>query len=334
MSDNAQQTTAAPIEQDGTLDSAVLAMPDIESLERANGHHQAAPVRREPDGKFAPKAEAQPEAKPAEAAAPAQAQAPAEDDEDFIEIPGEAEGAEPARHKLSEVLDGWQKSKQLETEIAELRKAPPRPAQYEQELLQTVQARQNLLTVLQELEATALPPQPSFDMTDPNSPNFDPAAFHAMARQYQSALQQRQQVKAAREYAAKEQEEQSRILAEAQMQREMAKVEKIWPEWTKADQREQIAKEVERVFGVPASDVAAVFNAGAVQIIKDALEFRKGRAAQETAVRAVKAKPKLVRATARETQTSNQARYTAAAERLSQSHSLEDAAEAIGALLR
>lgn len=329
MSDNAQ-----PIEQDGTIDSAVLAMPDIETLERSNGHHQPAPTARDDAGRFQSTKPQEEAAAPPAPDAKAEAQPEAEDDEDYIELPGEGENAAPARHKLSEVLDGWSKAKQLETEVAELRKAPPRPAQYEQELMQTVQARQNLLTVLQELEGTALPPQPSLDLVDPNSVNYNPEHFHRLVTQYQSALQQRQQVKAAREYAAQEQAEQTRILTEAQMERELVKIEKFWPEWTKAEQRTRIANEIERAYGVPASEVGKVFNAGAVQIIKDALAFRNGKAATETAVKAVKAKPKLVRAGAREVQSTRQAQYATAAQRLSQSHSLDDAAEAIGALLR
>ena len=48
MSDQQQQ----PIEHDGTIDGAVLNMPDIEGMERANGHHQPAPVARDETGKF------------------------------------------------------------------------------------------------------------------------------------------------------------------------------------------------------------------------------------------------------------------------------------------
>ena len=322
-----------PIEHDGTIDGAVLNMPDIESLERASGHHQPAPVARDETGKFQatkPKEEAPPVVE-----AKAEAEAPAEDDpEDLIEIPGEGEGAEPVRHKLSEVLEGWSKAKQLEAELAEVRKAPAMPPQFEKELVETVQARQKLISVLTELEQTALPPQPSLDLINVNSQLYNPDQFYRMVTDYQQAVAQRQHVQAAREQATKEQAEQSKVLAEARYQREWAKATEIWPELKDQNARAKAADDVSKTYGFSAQEIQAIDDARVLAVLKDALAYRSGKAAQETAVKVVKAKPKLVRAAARETQNSKQAQYSTAAQRLSQSHSLEDAAEAIGALLR
>ena len=125
-----------PIENDGTLASAASLMPDIDQLEITNGDRDAArDDGRDDQGRFAKaqeeagqdaeeveaKDDAEPEAKADDAGAE-------EDDEAFIEITPEEEGAEPVRLKVDEVYEGYQRAKQLEAELENVKTTLAAPA--------------------------------------------------------------------------------------------------------------------------------------------------------------------------------------------------------------
>jgi hypothetical protein len=326
------------IEQGPSLASAVDVMPDIEMLERGGGA-----VDRAENGQFksmkpdapaddaatadAPKDDAKPAAEAADAA-------PAEDDEgDYIELPAEEDGAEPRRLKLDEVLTAYQKAKTLEQEVETLRQGVPPPEHYERAIAENVQKATEYLNGLKQLEQWLQPAAPSTDLINPQSPNYDPDLYYQQLTQAQQMHQMRQQLVQERERVETEATTAQQAALEARMTREWNEALKHWPELKEQTHRQQVVKDFSSIYGFSEAEVRAIGDHRVLRVLKDALAFRKGQSAQETAIKAVKAKPKLVKATARSTQTGRQAQFAAANDRLSKSHSIEDAAEAIGSLL-
>lgn len=320
---------------DETMASAVAAMPDIEALESGTS--------RAPNGQFAAKEPAeQPQADPAAAKPvdPAQKPAdaksddkPAEDDEDYIELPPEAEGGETQRLKLSEVLDGYRRSNELAQQLETVRQQPTMPAELENTIAHALNDRAQLIQSLEQLEAFMRPVPPDLDLVNINSAKYNPEQYSQQHAAYQQAMQQLQDAREAREALQTQQAHQRQVIEHVRLQREAEKTLQMWPELKDPTVLQKMTDDVAKSYGFSAQEVMAVADSRVLAVIKDALAYRSGLAAKETAIKVVKAKPKLVRGQARATETGKQAQFAAASQRLSASHSLDDAAEAIGALI-
>lgn len=319
------------------LESAVASMSDADASSLDFGGLVETP--RDESGKFTkpePEAEAkaEPEDKAKDEKEPAEAEAAADDaDEDYIELPPDEEGKEPSKLKLTEVLDGYKRSQTLAQELEQVRKSAPMPAEIEREIGAQVQARQQLMAVVQELYQATQPVAPDLDLTNPNSPKFNPTLFHEQAAAYQQKQYERQQLQQAYAQAQKEQAEQQGVIAQARYQREMAKALEFWPELKDKATANQVVDGVTKNYGFTLQEVQAIEDARVLAVLKDALAYRNGKAAQETAVKVVKAKPKLVRATARQSAGGRTASAAQHMERLGKTGSMDDAVAALAQLL-
>lgn len=315
------------------LESAVASMSDADASSLDFGGLVEQP--RDEVGKFAkPEAEAkaEPEAK-AKDEPEAEAEA-ATDDEDYIELPADEEGKEPSKLKLTEVLEGYKKSQTLAQELEQVRKAAPMPAEIERELATQVQARQQLTSVLQELYQATQPIAPDLELVNPNNlEKFNPGLYHQQVAAYQQKQFERQQLQQAYAQAQKEQVEQQKVLAEARYQREWAKATELWPELKDKTAITRVVDDVTKSYGFSLQEVQAIDDARVLAVLKDALAYRNGKAAQETAVKVVKAKPKLVRATARQSASGRTASAAQHMERLGKTGSMDDAVAALAELL-
>lgn len=318
------------------LESAVASMSDTDAASLDFGG--LAEPARDDSGKFTKpdagqeaEAKAEPEAKAKDE--PAEAEAADDADEDYIELPPEGEGAEPSKLKLSEVLDGYKQAQTLRQELEQAKRAAPVPAEIEREIGAQVQARQQLMAVVQELYQATQPVAPDLELTNPNSPKFNPTLFHEQAAQYQQKQYERQQLQAAYAQAQKEQAEQQGVIAQARYQREMAKALEFWPELKDKATASKVVDGVTQAYGFTLQEVQAIEDARVLAVLKDALAYRSGKAAQETAVKVVKAKPKLVRATARQSTGGRTASAAQHLERLGKTGSMDDAVAALAELL-
>ncbi len=314
------------------IESAVASMSDADAGALDFGDLVEQP--RDEAGKFA-KPEAEAKAGPDDAKQPeAEAAADADDDEDYIELPPEAEGAEPAKLKLADVLDGYRQSKTLRQELEQARKVAPIPAEFEGELTQQVAARQQLMALLDELHNATQPMVPDLELVNPNNPNkFNPAAYHQQVAQYQQQMAERQQIQQARALAENQQAEQQAVIAEARYRREFAKALELWPELKDKAVARKVVDDMAKTYGFTPEEVQAIGDARVLSVLKDALAFRTGKAAQETAVKVVKAKPKLVRATARQSAGGRSVSAAQHLERLGKTGSMDDAVAALAELL-
>lgn len=326
---------------DGSLDSAALAMPDIEGLERAQGNElppaqDARGPDRGDDGKFRPKAtepEAKPEPEKIEPEAK-KAEAPEADDDDPIVEYAEEEGKEPTRLKLSEL---WSNAKAAENLKAELEQArtngrPLMPQEVEKVVSELAAERGRVIQYLQMQQAAVMPPTPDISMTNPASPNYDPERFWTQLQTYQSAkLQQEEISKRIADEQSRMTQEQKAVLS-ARVSREQAALREAWPELAQESVQKQVRADLAKHYGLDDETVNSVIDHRFYKLAKDALAFRAAKAQEATAVKKVSAKPKLITGAARSTHSANQRGAAEARFRLAQSGSLEDAAAALDGL--
>lgn len=326
---------------DGSIDSAALAMPDIEALERSQGNEMPpaqetrGPDRGE-DGKFrskAPEPEAKPNADKPEPEAK-KAEAPEADDDDPIVEYAEEEGKEPTRLKLSEL---WTNAKAAGTLRAELEQArtnsrPLMPQEVEKVVGELTAERARVIQYLQAQQAASMPPAPDISMTNPASPNYDPERFWAQLQTYQSAkLQQEEISKRIADEQSRMTQEQKAVLS-ARVSREQAALREAWPELTQESVQKQVRADLAKHYGLDDETVNSVIDHRFYKLAKDALAYRAAQAKEAAAVKKVSAKPKLITGAARSTQSASQRGAVEARSRLAQSGSLEDAAAALDGL--
>ena len=318
--------------QGESVEDAVLVMPDIPMDDYPKA--EAAPVEkrdateREPNGQFKTK-----EVIPGDNAKAAEAAA--DDDDDWIEEPGEEEG-KPNRYRLTEVLDGYKRSKDLETEITKARAQPTFSPEFEAELAETVRTRSTYMDGLKRMHAMQQAPEPDLDLVNPSSTKYDPDAYHQSVLAYRQAHQTRAEIEAHYTEIANRQTQEQEAISRAKWSREQAKLKAIWPEvlangpaQTKA--REALAKHYGIDDAFLQSDLT--LDSRIYALAKDALAYRESQAKTAEAVKIVRAKPKVVKGSARQSQTSQQRSSADGMKRLSQSGSLEDAADALSGLL-
>ena len=319
------------VEQDQSLASAVGAMPDIEALERGRTVDRAA------DGKFAsreteakaPEVKTEPEAK----APDAKAAEPEAEDEDYIELPPEAEGAEAKRIKLADALERYNKFEALQAELEQAKIAQPPPSHYEEAIVKAHDEATQYLNGLKQLQQWLQLPTPDRELLNPQSPRHDPTLYYQQLQQAEQVAQMRHQLAQEAERVETENAGKQQVVLEARMAREQAEAVKMWPELQDRAVRSKVVQDFAGAYKFSPEEVKAIGDHRVLAVIKDALAYRQGLKAKEAAVKVVTAKPKLVKAAARQSQTGKQAAYQSASERLSKSNSLDDAAEAIGALL-
>ena len=344
-------------QMDGSLESAVAAMPDINALapfeavrdgtapaerQPAEPRQQGQPrnpdngqweaLQRQQQANQQLRGNSQPGPKQVEAIE-AQPEPEAVDDETFVELPPEKEGAPPTRLPLKEVFDGYQQVAVLKREIEEVRRGAPAPIEYDRAIYETTQVRGNLLRQAQVYHRMLQPTQPNPALLDENNPNYKPGAYHRQMQIAQEMAAQRQAIEAEIESMSREQAKDLEALQAAKFARERGKVLDLWPDLQKPDVARGVRDDLARYYGIDQDTLNNTVDARFYALAKDALAYRQAQKAQSTAIKLVKAKPKIVRGNARDTSNPREAQRSSAMQRLSQTGSMEDAADAIGALL-
>ena len=325
MSDLQQQTTndqvEASLEQIGDFDN--LFEPSAAQRDDAGRFSKAEP---------ASKAESEPDAKEPDGAAQAD-----EAEEDYIELAAEAEGAEPTRLKLSEVMDGYKRSKELaskaeeyERQLSELRRQVP--ADVETRMVEAVQARQRYIAGLQQLEQWMQPRWPSQELLNEQSAHYNPQAYRQQYEAAQQVAQLRQNMQAEAERVAAENSEVSRTIQESRAAREWTEALKVWPEIKEQTLRREVKSWLQKE-GYDDDSISRISSRD-LGILKRAYLYDKAQVAKETTAKVVKATPKLVRPQARQsTGAGRSANATQAMERLGKTGSFDDAVAALENIL-
>lgn len=336
---------AAP--QGDSLADAALAMPDdLGALLGENEQRQPQPRDPQSQQWRSPEEEArQPKPKQArDVADPAEAVAQDEQtdevspvDEEYFEIEVEKDGKPvKERMKAQEVWAEAQEAKRLRVEMQDIQRNVVPPEYWDHEVMKLSQLSQSLDQALVVQRMRLQPQKPNPELMNPDSPRYNTELYYRQSIKADQDAAEIQHIEQQREYLAQQQQAQVSRMQEAQLHRERDKLHReVWPELKDQKEAAKVRDELIRHFGKYGVNDAyiAKFDAAAFAIVKDALAYRRGQQAREAAVKVVRAKPKLVRAPARESQSPNNRRAAAGFGRLQQTGSIEDAAAALDGLL-
>ena len=257
---------------------------------------------------------------------------PSSVEEDWIVIDGE-EGQDPVRLSVDEVYQGYERAKTLEAELENVRQSTPAPPDYDSAIMDAIEKGQQYLTGLKQVEAMLQPMEPDQNLINPGSPNYDPESYF---QQQQYAKQQKdhlQAIQAERQAAEQEVMGRQEAVAKARFEREQQKLMEMWPELKEEANANAVRDDASRCYGLDNQTLDSVHDSRFYAVLKDALAYRKQQSATQKTVRKVKAKPKLVKGGARNTEPPQQRSNRQAMSRLMKSGSKEDAMDALDGLL-
>jgi hypothetical protein len=262
------------------------------------------------------------------------AEAPAEDDEDLeFEFDAGEEGKEPVRRKLSELVEGYERAQKLEAEYNELKtKAQTVPDEFFKSIEENNKVRSAYAQKLDIVERLTKPTPPAISLVDPNSPDYDPERYHALARKYQDDTKLLQAVNAERERIQSEQTAEQQRMSQAIMAREWAKLEQAWPEFKAKETQDAYVKTL-RDYGFSDEEIKNNMDSRAFQIVRDAMKYRDLAAKKVETAKVARSKPKLVKGAARSTTNPANTARTNALSRLKETGSVEAAAAALKGLI-
>jgi hypothetical protein len=263
-----------------------------------------------------------------------QAKAEAEDEDPEFEFEPEAEGKEPVRRKLSELVTGFERAATLEKEIETLRsQASQVPAEYTAGLQQIVEDRGRYLQALEYTAKLFNPIEPDPNLANPNHPNYDPNAYWAAKEAHDRSKAAIEQIRKEHETESAKQAEQQKMLLNAYLAREREALFKAWPEAKSPETAKKVSEALKSVYGFTDQEIKNTSDHRMFLVIRDALEFRASKAKEAAAVKVVRKLPKLVKGAARSTTDSKAAGRSQAMARLAESGSIHDAVKAIEGLI-
>ena len=331
---------------DGSLETAAQLMPDFgdEQImsEPEDQEKQRRIQKRHEDGKWTEgfekaQAQAQERAKePIEAEVEATAEGDGPDDaantgDEWFEIPGDKEGDEPKRIKVDEVWQGYQEREQLREQIEKMQRVLPPPPQYDEQIYQTVQTRGRLVQELNVLMQANQPIEPDISLIDELSPRYNPGEYHRQVALQRDMAQRHHKLRERQAYEQHHLSQEQEALTAARRSREQSKLVEFWPELRDPVVQRQVRDDAARYFGIDGGTLDSVMDARFYAILKHALDNVNGQKQRQQAVKVVRAKPKVVRGSARDTN-GKQQQIASSMKRLQSTNSAEDAAEAFGAL--
>lgn len=259
--------------------------------------------------------------------------AEAEDDEDYIELPATEEGKEPERLKLNDVLAGYRKVGDLEKQVTEYRNRSGITPDVEKIVNESQKAREQYIANAQELMRYMRPQMPSRELVNPQSQNYNPELYHQLLGQFEAMSRARQEIEADANRVYKEHQANQAELQRVHMARVVKEIHEFAPELRDPQRIAKFMDGAKSAYGFSQQELDAIGDARVMRVLLDAEHGRQHRATAETVKKAVAAKPKLVKSSARSSPTGKQAGFDKATERLSRSNSVDDAAAAIAHLL-
>lgn len=251
--------------------------------------------------------------------------------EEWFELPPEKEGEKPTRIKADEVWAGYQLAQQLWNELHHAKHGAPPPIEYDHEIAKTIGVRGQLERVLQHQLALLQPQEPDIEMLNPQSNSYNPEAYYHHNRLAHQQVERINAVRRELEAIHQDQAREQEALSRARHQREKSKLMTIWPELWQPEMSNRVRQSLSDFYQLDPQTLSTVIDSRFYAMAKDALAYRNQIAAQRTAARVVRSKPKLVKGQARSSNQKQQ-QYAQAVRKLATDNSVESAAEALGAL--
>jgi hypothetical protein len=263
----------------------------------------------------------------------------APEEADFFEFPSEKEGEAARRVPVEEVLSGYRERDTLKAELDKTRQDMVArqilPADVEAVMADNLSRAQALQQAIDLWQSSFVPPPPDQSLLDRNSVNYDPDAFAEQLNAYQNGRQMLAKAQktrnAAQQQVAKDQEA---LTASRHVKEQQALVSK-WPEIVDQAVQKQVI-DYATGLGFAPQEIAQTTDHRAWLVLRDAMAFRALNASKEAAVKAVTAKPRLVRggaATSSPDRNPANGQFQSAVARLSNGGTALDGADAYMAAL-
>lgn len=200
----------------------------------------------------------------------------AEGDEQFLEIPGETEGAEPIRVPMTEAAEAVKQIRQMNGDIAAaVIKAETEAEEKSQQLIagmsnvfdQLAQEAQTAFTLMRQF----LPPAPSESMLNENSADYDPQEYYRQKAYFDRYVEHAKSVRAT---IAQANQGRAGVMSEAEkleLERETRATARYIPEWAKEDTRAakkaEILAPLKAKYGLTDDDVSGIVSHKAWRIL-------------------------------------------------------------------
>lgn len=257
-------------------------------------------------------------------------------DDEFFEIELEKDG-KPVKERLK-ATEVWQKAQDYDRvarEFEDYRRSNIAPEAWDQSIMQVQQVTDDLLQQLAIQRHMLRPQQPDANLLNPESPRYNPELYGRQTIAAQQQLERYNEIGAEMKRLADAKSAREIALNRAQAERWQAKTFDIWPELRDGSEVARVRDDAVKYwgkYGATPEMLGSIHHPAFFAMLKSALAHERGKQARETAVKVVRAKPKLVKGQAKGTASPQQAQYQSAMQRLNQTNSIEDAAAAFRAL--
>lgn len=250
---------------------------DLEELEAQQADAQANANAKSVD----PKATGDEPAEESEAEKGAEASG----EEQYLELPPEAEGGEVERIPLTEAIAAFKAQRQIQGDIANV--INEAEAKYQKEQDGVLEAISKIHDVVLDRAEAALrimprPQMPSELLLDRNSQYYDPETYHLQKLNYDKQVDVIRTIVAERDKAAKDKEAVTTLAQQQQDAREHERLSRLkgWEDWKDPAKREARSTEMmtslEKHYGIPRDLMDKYpFHHGIMQMAADALAHRQ-----------------------------------------------------------
>lgn len=220
-------------------------------------------------------------------------------EEDEVEIAG-ADGAEPTRVKLADLVASHQAYQALRGQEAQITERVEREAieRMAPQLRNVEQYSQRAATMIQAAMQLMQAPQPPNEvLLDPSSPHYNPDNYHRAFAQYQRMAGQHNQAIQLGGQLFEQAQAAAAHATEVRETAELGKLLKVWPEFNQAEHQDKFVSDMGKAYGFSRDELDAVLTDHRQAIVaRDALAYRAMKAQSGDVKAKVEAKaPKLVR---------------------------------------
>lgn len=258
------------------------------------------------------------------------------DDGQFLEIPGEDEGAEPKRVPLSEAAEAWKKLSQMNGDIATAVIKAETEAQARQDEITTAKlkafetVRDQAVIALKAMQRY-MPQMPSEVMLDRNGQYYDPEGYWVLRNQYDEHVKFVDQLRGTVLQADEGIKGTQGELAQAMTERENARLARYVPAWADEKGREahkaSIVEALGAKYGLTKADIDEIGDHRALRLLTDLAALTKmAKAAPEVRKQIQEKAPKIVNGRAPQSRDPSSGRYINEARKALKESGSEEAA--------
>jgi hypothetical protein len=257
---------------------------------------------------------------------------------DVIEIP-DPNGGEPTRIAVDEAVEAYKNWTALGGNVAAVvQRAEERVLDVARERVQAYNTAltQGITTMQSWIAALPMPQEPSTELLNPSSPNYDPDKYHLGVYQFRQAVGLIQNAQGQLQQMMQQKARNDSDMQERVAEAEWKRLVQADPEWGRDPEgkRSKLLSGLSEHYGVSEKELEEIYNHKLYRIAEDAIAFRAMKASAPTLKKQVQEKAAKVTQTRRMPQSViDQKRQGEAQKQLKKSGSVNAAADALLARL-